>query len=77
MTSMGPFPQIHPRERIVTEAEQQLRMSIIGLHKLGLTTGEFLQVVTNVMTNEIRMIARHAIRAERHPDDLDKPGGWA
>lgn len=70
------LPAIHPREAIVTEAEQVLRKALIDLHPLKLTTGELLQAVTNVMSSSIQMIARHAIRAERHPDDLDKPGGW-
>ena len=73
---LGPLPQIHPRERLVDEAEQQLRMSLISLHKLGLTTGEFLQVVSNVLGGEVRSIARYAIRVERH-GNTETPGGWA
>jgi hypothetical protein len=79
MASTDPLdhlPKIHPRERLVTEAEQQLRTAIIGLNKIGLTTGEFLQVITNVMSGEISSIAKYAIRNERH-GNLDKPGGWA
>ena len=70
------LPRIHPREKIVDEAEQKLRAVVFELIQSELTQGEFLKVLGNVMDGEIRSIAKYAIRRERHGDE-DKPGGIA
>ena len=67
------LPKIHPRERLVTEAENELRRAYIeALSKLS--TAECIQVINNVAHSEIALIIRQAIRMERHGDP-DKPGG--
>lgn len=73
---LGPLPTIHPRERIVNEACAELDCACIDVRKkYDLTTGEYLRVLVHVINNTIGGVAKCAIRAERHPDDPDKPGG--
>lgn len=75
---MGPLPVIHPRERIVNTACAELDLACIEVRKRhDLTTGEYLRVMVHIMNNCVGGVAKWAIRAERHPDDTDKPGGWA
>ena len=76
--SFGPLPRLHPRERIVRKAENDLRSAVIDIvHKAELTTGESLQVVNGALSGWIAGVAKHAIREERHPGEPDKPGGFA
>jgi hypothetical protein len=76
MSSLGPLPTIHPRERIVNEACSELDLAAINVRqKYDLTTGEYLRVLVHVVNNCIGGVAKWAIRAERHPENPDKPGG--
>ena len=70
------LPVIHEREAVVRDAEQKLLETWIEISKT-LTTGEKLQVAANFIHDRVGGIAKWAIRAERHPDDPDKPGGFA
>ena len=73
---MGPLPRIHRREKLITEAENNLRAAIqaSGIRKMELTTAEYLQVLARIMHDEISGTLKSAIRQERH-GDTDKPGG--
>lgn len=39
------------------------------------TDGELFSVIGDVLGGQITNLAQYMIRAERHPDDPDKPGG--
>lgn len=39
------------------------------------TDGELFSVIGDVLGGQITNLAKYMIRAERHPDDPDKPGG--
>jgi hypothetical protein len=71
------YPQIHPRERIVRAAETELLEAVIEwrMSHRDLTFGEELRIVNKVLSETIAGMAKHEIRAERHPDNPDKPGG--
>lgn len=72
------LPRIHPREAIVRRAELDVEEAVAKtLEGRDLTTAEELRVVVGVFSRLAGSIAKHAIRAERHPNDPDKPGGWA
>lgn len=74
---LGPLPMMHPRETVVREAEREIDAAILEvIQKHKLTTGEILQVINNCFSREIGLIARQAIRHERHGHG-DKPGGTA
>jgi hypothetical protein len=70
------MPKRHEREPLVHAAEQAIRDAIEAACR-GLTEGERLRVVASVLSSEIGVTAKHMIREERHPDDPDRPGGWA
>ena len=70
------MPIMHPREKLVTNAEQVLRKACLKVSD-GLTTAEYLRVVTSVLSDEVQGMLKLMIRQERHPDNPDKPGGWA
>ncbi len=75
--NLGPLPTMHPREKVVTEAENEISAAIHeAFKKHNLTTGEILRVVNSCLSREISMIAKYAIRHERHGEQ-DKPGGLA
>ncbi len=71
--SKGPLPMEHHRTRQTRKAEVILRDAIIELHKLDLTTAEFLQVINRVMSESMATSLKYAIRYERHGDG-DTPG---
>lgn len=72
------LPRIHSREAAVKAAELDLSKAILDVvEKRGLTDAEALRCVNAAFGDWIGSIAKHAIRAERHPDDPEKPGGWA
>jgi hypothetical protein len=74
---MSDFPTIHPRERIVNEAEIDLAHALLGVwEKHDLTDAEMLRVVAAVFGRHVASNAKYRIREERH-GDTDKPGGWA
>lgn len=68
------LPRIHPREENVNKAKLEL-MECLGKIARDLTEGEMLKVVTEEMSSWISGIAKYQIRAERHPDNPDQPGG--
>jgi len=59
---------------LVTEAELAVKDAYFEAAE-GLTEGERLQVAVSVFSSIVSSIARYAIREERHPEDLDYPGG--
>jgi len=66
--------RLHPREKNVREAKLKL-MTCLGDIQKDLTEGEYLKVITEELSSEWALTAKYAIRAERHPNDPDKPGG--
>lgn len=72
-------PRIHPREQVVIKAELDLKQRALDWERQhqDLTEGEWLRVISEVFGNMLGRYAKDMIRAERHPDDPDKPGGWA
>ena len=68
--------KIHAREENVRRAERAVRDALNAAIKAeGLTTAEVLRVVATVFGDEVGLIAKICIRAERHPEDPDTPGG--
>jgi hypothetical protein len=72
---MSNLPKLHPRERIVAKAENDLRTAVAEAVR-DLTTGEELRVLAAVFGDRVGGIAKYAIRDERHGKS-DKPGGLA
>lgn len=68
--------RIHPRESMVRAAESRVRNALAN-ETHGLTEGERLRVIAAVFGEAVGSIAKYAIRAERHPDDPERPGGLA
>lgn len=66
--------RIHHREQIVNEAELKIEEAINEATK-DLTPGEYLRVLSSVLTSRIGTFAKHTIREERHPENPEKPGG--
>lgn len=62
--------RVHRREMVVTEAEFAVHRV---LYDAELTFGEQVRVLSSLLSSA----AKYAIRAERHPDDPDYPGGLA
>lgn len=60
--------KIHKREYIVEKEGLKIRKAFIDSE---LTYGEAIKVISDILANW----AKYIIRAERHPDDPDKPGG--
>jgi len=72
---MGNFPTIHPRERLVTQAECDLSRALMAVwEKYDLTNAEMLRVTASVLGGHISRHAKYRIREERHGDP-NKPGG--
>lgn len=67
--------KIHPRERLVTEAEQKIRAVALDAIK-GLTVAEGLSAVTRALSGEILSVLKYEIRHERH-GNTETPGGLA
>lgn len=68
---------LHPRERIVRKAENELIAAIHGwLKKNDLTTIEELAVINHVLGNTIAGTLKMALRQERH-GNTDDPAGVA
>ena len=68
------MPNIHPREKAVMQAEQELRKALVKIFH-DLTEAEYIKVLGTVLAGELQTLAKWMIRAERHPNDPDKPGG--
>lgn len=70
------MPTLHPREKLIREAERDLRKFLIGwVDKFeGLTAFESIQVLQNTLGDEILSICKYGIRIERH-GDTETPGG--
>jgi hypothetical protein len=69
--------RLHPRERIVTEARLDLRKRILDWREqhADLTDGELLGILGGTLGDEVTGLAKYMVRAERHPDEPDRPGG--
>lgn len=64
--------RIHPREASLRKAEFEFSEFINDLHKKhDVTEAELLQIFAGYMAR----MAKYQIRAERHPNEPDKPGG--
>jgi hypothetical protein len=74
MTRLTDYPKIHPREAVVQAAKHQLLAALIDAIR-PLTDGEALAVISSVLGDYVQGTAKYMIRAERYPDDPDKPGG--
>ena len=68
------MPRVHPRMQIVNEAECKLREVLVKIAH-DLTEGEFLKVVSGMLSEQVGLVAKYAIRQERH-GRTDKPGDW-
>ena len=66
--------RIHPRERLIDEAEAHLEEALRHLRSMDLTHDEFISVVTQIMSRAILSTTKYAIRRERH-GNTDQPGG--
>jgi hypothetical protein len=69
--------KLHPREAIVTKARLELTRAVLDWREAhsDLTVGEVFSIIGGVLGDQITSLAKYMIRAERHPDDPDKPGG--
>lgn len=67
--------KLHPREQVVTDAENEVRTALVeAIKKYELTTGEELRILANLFGSEVGTIAKYIIRQERH-GNTDTPGG--
>lgn len=65
---------VHPREAIVEEAGYKLIKAWVEIRdSYDLTNGECLRIIANILSTD----AKYIIRAERHPENPDMPGGLA
>lgn len=72
---LGPLPKVHPRERLVTAAQDDVRAAIVtACKKYELTTAEVLQVIAAVLAKEVQLIAGGAVRRERHVENPTPEG---
>lgn len=65
--------KMHPRVVLVSKAHNDIEKAVLdamGNHP-DLTYVELLSIFNQISASWIKL----AIRAERHPDDPDKPGG--
>lgn len=68
--------KIHPRVEIVRDAINRVSKALVEVtDELELTDGEYLMVIGSIFGDRLTGFAKHMIRAERHPDDPEKPGG--
>lgn len=69
--------RMHPRTEIVTQARSALTEAVLRWERdhPDLTDGEWIGIVSSVLSGQLENWAKHTIRAERHPDDPDRPGG--
>jgi len=67
---------MHKRERVVTEARIGLSQAILDWAEKhdGLTDGEYVSVLSGVLSDQLGSWAKYKIRAERH-GNTDTPGG--
>jgi len=67
---------IHPKKKLIKEAENELREVLYNIQfNRELTEGEFFRVL-GVAFREVDMWAKFKIREERHGDS-NEPGGLA
>lgn len=66
--------RIHPREKIVTEAEHLLEDTVLKVLRMDLTSAEYVSVLSHVLNTAIQRHTKFAIRLERH-GTTDKEGG--
>jgi hypothetical protein len=67
---------MHERERHVTLKTAKLREAVVEITE-SLTVWETVRVVSDVLGGVLGNLAKYGIRDERHPDDPERPGGWA
>jgi len=67
-----PIVKIHEREIIVREADLEFT-TMIGkiIKKYDLTYSEELRI----LSDRLQSMAKYMIREERHPGEINKPGG--
>lgn len=68
--------KIHPREKLVKEAERVLRDAVGRVYEMELTQWERIRIVNSVLSSSIADEAKFGIRYDRH-GDTDTPGGRA
>lgn len=69
--------RIHPRQKLLKEAESIIAAAILNVVVNGKLTGaEYVQVLTKVFSESILDHTKYEIREERH-GDKEKPGGLA
>lgn len=67
--------RMHPRERLVDEAEKVIAAAVLKvLEDFDLTDAEYISVLTNALNTAILRRTKYMIRQERHGDP-NKPGG--
>jgi hypothetical protein len=65
---------MHHREMIVNDYKLKLMRCLQELCE-NLTTGEFVRVVSEELSDQLGGVAKYMIREERHPDNISMPGG--
>lgn len=69
--------RIHPRAKLLIQARSALREAVLGWSDdhPDLTEAEWLSAVSSVLLEQVGDVVKYMLRAERHPDNPDKPGG--
>lgn len=71
------MPRLHPREKMVREAQTQLMQNLLDLQRnFELTDGEWVSIIAGELGDTLTRWAKYAIREERH-GRADRPGGLA
>lgn len=70
------MPRLHPREAIVSSAENDLRGVLFEWadRHPDLTSAEYLKVVLGISNETVQLLLKTEIRLERH-GNADTPGG--
>lgn len=69
---MEDLPKVHPRVMVVQKARNDLSGAALDIQaRYELTTAEYLAILTELMQSALK----YALRAERHPDEPDRPTG--
>ena len=72
LDDLGPLPEVHPRERLITTAEDEIRQAIgATLRKHKLTAAEAIQVINTSCSREVSRIAGNIVRKERKPKPIE------
>lgn len=70
------MPRLHPREALVSSAENDLRIALFAWadQHPDLTSAEYLKIVLGISNETVQSLLKAEIRLERH-GNADTPGG--